>query len=80
MCDRREGPWEVDDIIQISPVHDEVFGAALLVVTESKSWGVQGYVKVPGKGSAYYRLPYKRIDTNIPAGVRVGTAFWLQCG
>ena len=79
--DRAEGPWEVDDIIQVSPSHDEGFGAALLVVSEVKSWGVQGYVQVPGRGQAYYRLPYKQAANEFgevfPAGLRVGTAHWL---
>jgi len=75
--DRAEGPWEVDDIVQVSPGHDERFGAALLVVSEAKSWGVQGYVQMPGSGQAYYRLPYKQADGITPAGVRVGTAHWL---
>jgi len=79
--DRIEGPWEVDDIVQVSPGHDEAFGASMLVVTEVKSWGVQGYVQMPGKngtgGQAYYRLPYKQADGVTPAGIRVGTAHWL---
>ena len=76
--DRREGPWDVDDIIQVSPGHDKRFGSCLLVVSEVKSWGVQGYVTIPGDGeqggNAYYRLPYKQDDGHTPAGLRVGTA------
>lgn len=29
----------------------------LLVVTDVKSWGVQGFVQIPQGGRAYYRLP-----------------------
>jgi len=43
-------------IVQIDPEHDNMFGGCLLIVTEVKSWGVQGYVDVPGKGQAYYRV------------------------
>jgi hypothetical protein len=42
-------------IVQIDPDSDEVFGGCLLIVTELKKFGVQGYVDVPGKGQAYYR-------------------------
>ena len=73
--------WEVDDVVQISPTHDERFGAALLVVTESKSWGVMGYVQIPDQGQAYYRLPYEPTEFSgegcTVTGRKVGTAFWL---
>ncbi|KKM61992.1 hypothetical protein LCGC14_1526160 [marine sediment metagenome] len=81
MSDRAEGPWEVDDIIQVSPGHDETFGAALLIVTEVKLWGIKGYVQTPDSGQVFYRLPYKQKTTEhgevFPAGLRVGTAHWL---
>ena len=35
-----------------------------MVVSEVKSWGVQGYVKIPGRnqdgGEAYYRVPFDK--------------------
>lgn len=47
-----------DDIVQLDPEHhthhDGFWAGALLVVTEVKSWGVQGYVRVPD-GAAHYR-------------------------
>lgn len=61
---------EPGDVVQIDPGHDERFGACLLVVTEVKSWGVQGYVKVPAGGRAYYRVEYGAIEC-------VGKAPWL---
>jgi hypothetical protein len=78
--------WEVDDIVQISPTYDERFGAALLVVTESKSWGVMGYVLIPGVegegGRAFFRLPYEPTEFSSPGctvtGVKVGRAHWLM--
>lgn len=68
-----ENPWLRGEIIQIDPNHDPVFGACLLVVTEPKPWGAQGYVLVPdssGAKRAFYRL-------NFEHGVRVGNIEWL---
>ncbi len=52
----------VDSIIQLDPIKTEnkMFAGCLMVVTEIKSWGVQGYVQGLGKdgdpaGQAYYR-------------------------
>ncbi len=63
----------VGSVVQIDPGHDDVFGASFLVVTEMKSWGVQGYVTIPGKdgngGSAYYRVAFEHI-------VYIGEAEW----
>lgn len=64
---------QVGDVVQIDPAHDPVFGACLLVVTEVKSWGVQGYVPIPKHPSsveAYYRVPFDKIQ-------RIGTAEWV---
>lgn len=70
--------WEVDDIIQIGPLHDKKFGSALLVVTEVKVWGVQGYVFIPGQGQAFYRLPFPDEEETFLTGIRVGKAYWLM--
>ena len=52
----------VGDVVQIDPEHDpECFGGSLLIVTEVKSWGVQGYVDIPGEGQAYYRVAFDKI-------------------
>lgn len=61
----------IGDVVQIDPAHDEVFGSCFLVVTEVKSWGVQGYVKVPGGGDAYYRVAFNKI-------VLIGIAIWIR--
>jgi hypothetical protein len=61
----------IGDVVQIDPAHDEMFGAALMVVEEIKSWGLQGYVNVPGQGLAYYRVPNGKF-------VRIGKAVWIQ--
>lgn len=50
------------DIVQINPGHDEVFGGMLMIVTEPKSWGAQGYVQIAGKGEAYYRCSFGNME------------------
>ena len=47
---------KVSDIVQVSP-DKEMFGGCMVVVTEVKSWGIQGYVQsVSIKGQHYIRL------------------------
>lgn len=58
------------DIVQINP-NVERFGGSLMVVTELKSWGVQGYVQVPGSGQAYYRCKFEDMERTW------GRAVWL---
>jgi len=67
----REAPTmaRVGDVFQVDPAHDDVFGASFLTVTEPKSWGVQGFVHMPGAGDAYYRAPWAAL-------VYIGTAEW----
>lgn len=69
MTNTKPEAWDVGDIIQIDPAHDERFGACLMVVSEPKPWGAQGYVQIPAEGQAYYRLHFED-------GVRVGHAEW----
>ena len=70
--------WRIDDVVQVSPTHDERFGGALLVVTEVMGWGVQGYVQMPGQGQAYYRLPFKPTKEGCTVTGRfIGKAYWL---
>lgn len=63
------------DIVQIDPGHDVTFGGCLLMVTEVKSWGVQGFVAIPEKGGgtpgeAYYRIEHGKYK-------RIGPAMWV---
>lgn len=64
---------QTGDVVRIDPEHDERFGACMLVVSELKpSWnGMQGYVKIPGGGEAYYRVEGSKV-------VRVGAAQWVH--
>jgi hypothetical protein len=62
---------QVGSVVQIDPAHDDRFGACLLLVTELKGWGVQGYVRIPGRGDAYYRVPFDMVSY-------VGPATWVH--
>jgi len=62
--------WDEGDLVQINPEHDEIFGGCIMVVTEPKSWGAQGYFDVPGHGVAYYRVEHKNAE-------KVGRAAWI---
>lgn len=59
------------EIVQIDPESDETFGGCFMVVTEPKSWGAQGYVDIPGKGRAYYRVNNENCQL-------VGYAEWME--
>ncbi len=64
---------EVGDVVQIDPEHDPRFGGCLMMVTERKSWGAQGFVAIPhadGPQNAYYRCKYKDMEY-------VGRASWI---
>lgn len=61
------------DVVQINPEHDTRFGGCFLLITEVKSWGVQGFVQIPtsdGFNRAYYRVPFDQIE-------HIGTANWI---
>ena len=53
---------EKGDIVQVNP-KVETFGACMVVVTEVKSWGIQGYVQNAGSdGQAYIRLKFDDVE------------------
>jgi len=57
--------------VQIDPEHDRIFGGCLMVVTEPKSWGAQGYFLIPGAlGAAYYRCEHDKMT-------KVGRSHWM---
>ena len=62
---------EPGDLVQLNPetVGNEHFGACIMVVTEAKSFGAQGYVQSPGHGQAYYRARWEEMEI-------VGRAVW----
>ena len=54
---------DVGDIVQVDP-SKEVFGGCMVVVTEVKSWGIQGYVQSAGvDGQQYIRLNFDDFET-----------------
>jgi hypothetical protein len=62
---------EVHDIVQVAPDY-EMFGGCMVVVTELKSFGIQGYVQSAGvQGQQYIRLKFEAIK---PTG---GKAVWV---
>ena len=71
---------KVGEIVQIDPAHDsglgkQWFGGTLMVVTESKSWGAQGYVQNAGEnGQAYFQCEWEHME---PTG---GMAQWMPAG
>lgn len=72
--DKRELSY--GDVVQINPEHK--FGGMLLVVTESKIFGCQGYLLAPDnfeavrfKGKAYLRLKWEEMEY-------VGNLYWVE--
>ena len=62
---------EVSDIVQVDPMH-QVFGGCMVVVTEIKPWGIQGYVQSAGvDGQQYIRLPFADFEKTG------GKAIWM---
>ena len=61
---------EIGDIVQVDP-SKEVFGGTMVVVTEVKSWGIQGYVQSAGvEGQQYIRLNFDDFE------ITGGKAIW----
>ena len=60
---------EVGDVVQVDPEKQGAFGGCLLVVTEPKSFGAQGYILSPYNfdavrcdGIAYLRVNFADIE------------------
>lgn len=65
-------------LVQLNPdtVKNKMFAACIMVVTESKSWGAQGYMQALGEngnpgGQAYYRATWEEMEP-------VGEAEWIR--
>jgi hypothetical protein len=53
---------KVGEIVQVRPDKD-FFGACMVVVTEPKAWGCQGYVQSAGvPGQQYIRLKHEDFE------------------
>lgn len=51
-------------IFQIKPDTCDTFGGCLVIVSEPKSWGFQGYIQIPGidGGQAYVRKKLEEVE------------------
>ena len=66
----------VGDVVQLSPEKNGCFGGCFAQVTEVKSWGIQGFVCVPGAvhdppGHAFIRVKWDDF-------AYIGPAIWLR--
>ena len=68
---------KVGDLVQLDPalVENRAFANCIMVVTEIRPWGAQGYVQSLGTreemgGQAYYRAQHKEMKY-------VGQAHWI---
>lgn len=69
---------EIGDIVQLNPFNcrNKMFAGCLMVVTDPKSFGAQGYVQGLGTdgepaGQAYYRATFEEME------LTGGTAFFM---
>jgi hypothetical protein len=63
---------EINDIVQVDP-SKAVFGGCMVVVTEVKAWGIQGYVQSAGvDGLQYIRLEWQDFESTG------GKAIWVS--
>lgn len=65
-------------LVQLNPetVGNPMFAGCIMVVTEPKAWGAQGYVQALGEngqagGQAYYRAKWEEMEL-------VGFAEWVR--
>lgn len=64
------------DVVQLAPtVSNPRFAGCMMVITEPKSWGAQGYVQALGAlgqhgGQAYFRAKWEEMEY-------VGSAVWV---
>lgn len=67
---------KVGDVVQLSPAVDNpAFAFSMMIVSEPKPWGAQGYVQALGTrddtgGQAYYRAKWDEMEY-------VGSATWV---
>jgi hypothetical protein len=74
----REIELKSGDLVQLNPetVGNKAFAGCIMVVTEPKPWGAQGYVQSLGTregmgGQAYYRANWEEMEI-------VGSAEWIM--
>lgn len=71
-------PLEAGDVVQLNPdtCANPMFAGCLMIVTEPKKWGAQGYVQALGEngqpgGQAFYRVTWEHMEY-------VGKAVWIR--
>jgi len=71
-----------NEVVMLSPItaKNRMFAGCFMVVTDIKSWGVQGYVQALGQGglpggAAYYRASWDEFETLDP---RASAPFIIQ--
>ena len=76
--DKAERKLYQGQLVQLNPetVKNKMFAACIMVVTEPKEWGAQGYVQALGErgepgGQAYYRAEWQEMEF-------VGIAEWVR--
>lgn len=52
------------DVVQLTDTRNLGFAGCMLIVTEVKAWGVQGYVQLPGTRTAFGPQAYYRAETH----------------
>lgn len=62
---------KIGDVLQINPENNEVWGGFLVVVTEPRKWGCQGYlmshdafnaVRIKKTGKAFVRVKFEDVE------------------
>jgi hypothetical protein len=53
---------QINSVVQINENGQDGWIGCLVQVSELKSWGIQGWVKLPKSGDAYIRLNWNEID------------------
>lgn len=74
----KEQEIKIGDLVQLNAamVDNKAFAGCIMVVTEPKPWGAQGYVqslgnyRTPGR-QAYYRAKWEEMEL-------VGIAYWVE--
>jgi len=71
-------PLVEDQLVQLNPetVRNKMFAGCIMVVTEVREWGAQGYVQALGEngqhgGQAFYRAHWDEMEI-------VGVAEWVM--
>lgn len=65
---------QVNDVIQLDPLYCE-WGPLLVIVTEVRTWGVQGFAMIPEERGKAPSAMFIRVQNG--RFVRIGAAEWI---